>query len=241
MVLQRVEIARLGAELQRDARDLAGRARMIRGQLAALLRFAEAAAARREDDRSASTTCSPHTRAPAVLAVARARERAVRQRRAGAGLERLAQGLRDRVAGAVADLEQPLPRGAAAACEAVTAVLPRELDAELLEPVDRRRRLGGQHRDELAVRGLVARLPDVLGVLLRRVVLAESRLDAALRLRGVARLQRALRRDRDPRAGALRGNGRGEAGGAAADHEHVEGRAGPRWRMYHRGPNPSDK
>ena len=44
--------------------------------------------------------------------------------------------------------------------------------------------------------------PDVRRVLLGRVVLAERRLDAALRLRGVARLERALGRDRD--AGAAR-------------------------------------
>ena len=60
----------------------------------------------------------------------------------------LAQALRDRVAGAVADLEQALARRAAAAGEAVAAVLARELDAELLEPVDRARRLAGEHLDE---------------------------------------------------------------------------------------------
>ena len=139
-------------------------------------------------------------------------------------LDGLAQRLRDRVAGAVADLEQALARRAAAAREPVAAVLARELDAELLEPVDRVGRLGGEDLDEPQVGGLVRARPDVLGVLLGRVVLAERGLDAALRLRRVARLERALRRERDARAGALGRDGRGEAGGPAADHEHVEGR-----------------
>src|SRR5207237_4420575 len=50
VVLERVEVARLGAEVERDARHLAGRARVVRRQLAALARLLEAAAARREDD-----------------------------------------------------------------------------------------------------------------------------------------------------------------------------------------------
>jgi hypothetical protein len=62
----------------------------------------------------------------------------------------------------------------------------------------------------------------VFGVLLGRVVVAERRLDAALGLRGVVRLQRALRRQGDAAARALGGDGCGEAGGPAADHEHVE-------------------
>ena len=50
----------------------------------------------------------------------------------------LAQLLGDRVPGAVADLEQALRARAAAAGEPVAAVFTRELDSELLEPVDRR-------------------------------------------------------------------------------------------------------
>jgi hypothetical protein len=38
-------------------------------------------------------------------------------------------------------------------------------------------------------------------------------------------LQRALRGDGDARSGAVRRDGRGEPGGAAADHEHVKGEA----------------
>ena len=122
----------------------------------------------------------------------------------GPRLEGLAQRPGDRVPGAVADLEQPLRGRAAAAGEPVAAALARELDAELLEPVDRRGRLAGQHLDQPPVGGLVRGAPDVLGVALGRVVGAEGRLDPALGLRGVVRLQRALRRDRDARAGAAR-------------------------------------
>ena len=134
----------------------------------------------------------------------------------------LAQRGRDRMSRAVADLQQALARRAAAAREAIAAVLARELDAELLEPVDRGRRLAGEDLDELPVGGLVRGLPDVVCVLLRRVVLAEGCLDPALRLGRVARLQRPLRGERDPRAGPLRGDGRREAGGPATDHEHVK-------------------
>ena len=129
----------------------------------------------------------------------------------------------DRVARAVADLEEALRRRAAAAREPVAAVLlARELDAELLEPRDRVGRLGREDVDELRVRGLVRAAEDVGGVLLGRVVGPDGGLDAALRLRGVARLDRALRREADARAGALSGDGGGEARGSAADHEHVE-------------------
>ena len=126
-----------------------------------------------------------------------------------------------------------LRRRAAAACQAVAAVLARELDPELLEPVDRRRRLRGEHLDELAVGRLVRRAPHVFRVELGRVVVAERRLDAALRLRRVARLERALGRERDARAGALGRDGGREPRGAAPDHEHVEvGRLRHGFRCY---------
>ncbi len=174
-------------------------------------------------------------RAPAVLALLERRERAVREERAAAGDERVAQRLRDRVAGAVADLEQALRRRAAAAGEPVAAVLPRELDAELLEPVDRALRVAGEDLDEPHVGAVVRALEDVGGVLLGRVVVAEGGLDPALRLRRVAGLDRALGRDRHARARAFGGDGGGEPGGAAADHEHVEGVA---LRHVARIPNP---
>ena len=99
----------------------------------------------------------------------------------------------DCVSRAVADLEQALRRRAAAAREPVAAVLlARELDTELLEPRDRVGRFGGEDVDELRVRGLVRAAEDVGGVLLGRVVRPDGCLDAALCLRGVARLDRAL-------------------------------------------------
>src|SRR5205085_9406467 len=100
----------------------------------------------------------------------------------------------------------------------VTAVLPRELDAVLLEPVDRVRSLARQHLDQALVRSLVRALPDVLGVLLGRVVVAEGGLDAALGLCRVARLKRALADQADAGAGALGRDRRGKTGGAAPDH-----------------------
>src|SRR5438034_8352376 len=102
---------------------------------------------------------------------------------------------------AVADLQEPLARRAATAGETVAAVLARELDAELFEPVDRERRLAREDLDQVAVGRLVGGLPDVLRMLLGRVVVPECGLDAALRLGRVAGLKRALRCQRDPRAG----------------------------------------
>jgi hypothetical protein len=192
---------------------------MVRGQLAALLRLRVAAAAGGEDDGGGLDDVLADARAPALLELG---ERRVREDGDGRALDGLAERLRDRVPGAVADLEEALARRAAAAGEAVAAVLRRELDAELLEPVDRRRRLRGQDLDELHVRRLVRALPDVLRVLLGRVVLADGRLDAALGLRGVARLDRALRRERDARARPLGRDRSSEPRGPAANDEHVE-------------------
>jgi hypothetical protein len=127
------------------------------------------------------------------------------------------------VPGPVADLEQALGARAPAAGEAVAPVLACELDAELLEPVDRAPRVAGEDLDEAHVGALVRALPDVCGVLLGGVVVAEGGLDPALRLRRVAGLDRALGREADARAGSLRGHRSGEAGGPAADHEDVEG------------------
>ena len=126
------------------------------------------------------------------------------------------------MSGPVPDLEQALAAGAAAAGEPVAAVLARELDAVLLEPVDRARGLARQHLDESAVSRLVRALPDVLAVLLGRVVVAEGRLDAALRLGRVAGLERSLGDETYARVGLSGGHGSGQPGGAAPDDEHVE-------------------
>src|SRR4051794_12420815 len=133
------------------------------------------------------------------------------ERRARSPLPRVAERLRDRVPGTVADLEQPRPRRPAAARKTVAAPMPvvrvaRECDAELLEPENCRLRVARQHLDEAHVSGLVTRAPDVFGVLFRRVVLAERGLDATLRLRGVARLERTLRGYGDSRTRPLGGD-----------------------------------
>jgi hypothetical protein len=119
-------------------------------------------------------------------------------------------------------LEETLAARAAAAGEPIAAVLPGELDAVFLEPVDRVGSLRGENSDEAHIGGLVGALPDVLGVQLGRVVVAKSRLDPALSLRGVAGLERALGRERDSSPGTFGGNGGSQAGSAAADDKHVE-------------------
>ena len=63
VVLQRVEVARLRAEVDRDLRHLAGGAGMVGRQLAALLRHAVAAAAGGEDDRRRRRARARRTRA----------------------------------------------------------------------------------------------------------------------------------------------------------------------------------
>src|SRR5919201_2318425 len=103
---------------------------MVRGQLAALLRLAPAAPAGREDDGGGVDDVVAAAGAPAVLRAFEIRQRRLRERRDGRSFDRLAQRRRDRVAGAVADLQKPLPRRAAAAGEAISTVVARELDAE---------------------------------------------------------------------------------------------------------------
>ena len=130
---------------------------------------------------------------------------------------------RDCVSRAVADLEQALRGRAAAAREPVAAVLlARELDAELLEPRDRVRRLGGENLDELRVRGLVRAAEDVGGVLLGRVVRPERRpgcRPAPSRSCTPGSSPSSRGRRARPRAERRR---RRRGRGSAADHEHVE-------------------
>ena len=159
---------------------------------------------------------------PAVHGRLERDERAVRERLAARVEEGVAKRGRDREAGAIAHLEQALATGAAAAGEPVAAVLVRELDAVLLEPMDRLRRLTRQDLGKAAIRRLVRALPHVLGVLLRRVVVSERGLDPALCLGGVARLEGAFRHQGDAGAGPFGRHGRSEAGGPASDHEHVD-------------------
>jgi hypothetical protein len=181
---------------------------MVRRELAALLGLAVAASAGREHhgarvDLELIAVLAAAGCAPAVLGSIERDQRAVRQRLSARGDVGVAKPGRDRVTGAVADLQKPLAGRAAAAGEAIAAVLARELDTVLLEPVDRGRRLFGEHLDEPAVGRLVRALPYILRVLLRRVVVAERSLNPTLRLRGVAGLERALGHERDARTGPL--------------------------------------
>ena len=107
----------------------------------------------------------------------------------------------DGVARAIADLQQPLARRTATAREAVAAVaVVREGDAEALQALDRGGRLGGERCDEAGVGRLVRAVHDVLGVHRGRVVVAECRLDAALRLGRVGRREPELGREQHSRA-----------------------------------------
>ena len=152
-------------------------------------------------------------------------ERMVREGRRAAGLVGVAQRLRDRVPGAVADLEQPLARGAAAAREAIAAVLARERAAELLEPVDRRLRVAGEGLDEprdRRSRATSASRP-------RRGARASRRSPNAAWIPPCA-LEELFAWIEPFVASATRAPARSAAtaaarpDGAAADHEHVESR-----------------
>src|SRR3954452_7347441 len=110
---------------------------MVRRELAALLGLAITAPTGGKDDGAGLDHMLADVGPPAVLDRLERAQRGLRE-----GLHRrpvggVAQRNRDRVPGAVAHLQQPLPGGAAALREAVAAVLARELDAELFEPVDR--------------------------------------------------------------------------------------------------------
>src|SRR5207302_5977921 len=123
VVLERVEIPRLGSELERELRDLPGGPGMVRRELAALLGLAPAAPASREDDRGRLELVLAAAGAPAVARRLERRERRAREGRDPGGLDGIAKSFRDRVPGPVADLEQALARRAAAAGETVAAVL----------------------------------------------------------------------------------------------------------------------
>jgi hypothetical protein len=103
---------------------------MVGRELAALLRHLEAAATSGEDDGRCIELVLAAGRVPAVAALLERGQGAVREERSGACLERVAKSLRDRMPGAVADLEQALGARAAAAGEAVAAVFLRECDSK---------------------------------------------------------------------------------------------------------------
>ena len=204
VVLERVEVTRLGTGVECDPGRLAGGVGMVGGELAARRGLGEAAPSGREDDGRRLDLVwavgGGEGRAPAARGRLERVQPVVGEHGAVPCFEPLAQRLGDRVAGSVSHLEQAPPRGAAAAGQAVTAVLPRERTTELLEPGDRGGGLRGEHFHEVGVGRVVRRPHHVLRMDLRRVVLPERRLDPALRLRGVVRLERRLRGHRDANA-----------------------------------------
>ena len=79
VVLERIEVAGLGAEVERDPRHLAGRAGVVGGELAALLGLAKAAAPGREDHRPRLDDVLAAARSPARARRLELRERRVRE------------------------------------------------------------------------------------------------------------------------------------------------------------------
>ena len=117
-VLESVQVAALRARVERDPRHLAGRVRMVRRELATRLGLREAATPGGEHD-GTRVDLGPFAlhlegRRPTVLARTELRERVVRELGTRLRLERLPQRPQDRVTGAVADLEEPPRRPAAA-------------------------------------------------------------------------------------------------------------------------------
>src|SRR5436190_21725019 len=114
---------------------------MVRAELASLLRDPPTSAASGEDHGRRVDDVVPAARAPAGRRRLQLSQRRLRERLDVRSFCSVTQCGRDRMAGAVADLQQPLASGAAAARELIAAVVSAELDAELLEPMDGRRRL----------------------------------------------------------------------------------------------------
>ena len=246
VVLQRVEVAGLGAELERDPRHLAGRAGVVRRELAALLGLAVAAPARSEHDRAGVdlqlvAVLARQRRAPAVLGAARARRsgRVGRASRPLDGRDGVAQRRRDRVArcgrrpaaGACASRRRSGPAGSRR-CSRVnsTPSSSSQSIAAGASPVStstsrgRPSRASSARRPRRAARASRPRRtpPGCRPAPWRSCTTASEPL--------VASATRAPARSAETR-------GR-EPGGAAADHEHVECRAvRPRAETY---PNPSD-
>ena len=228
VVLQRIQVAGLATRCQRDFGHLAGRPGGVRRERAEASGLREAAATRSEHDRprghrEALAVALPERRAPARGDGIERHERRVVE-----GLDLLlrahggAQRGRDRMPGAIADLQEPLARGSAAAREPVAPVaIVREGNAEALEPLDRAGRLGRERSHEPRIRRLVRAVHDVLGVHRGRVVIAKSGLDTALRLGGVGRSEPELGSEQNARAG-VGGRKRGsQPGNAGANHKHI--------------------
>ena len=162
VVLERVEVARLGAQLERDRVTSPVAFGWFVESSPRSCGLLEAAPAGGEHDRR---------RVELVLA-ARARQPVLALLERGSGL--LAKSVPPPASNAsrspfviACPVRSPtwsrrLRRGAAAAREAIAAVLSRELDAELLEPVDRAAGVAGEHLDEPHVGASRGSLADVL-------------------------------------------------------------------------------
>ena len=142
VVLQGIEVARLAARAERDVGHLAGRAGGVGRERAEPLGLGIAAPAGREHDRArrdgeAAVLALTERRPPPRRRLVERLERGVVERLdARVRADGLAQRGRDRVPGAIADLQQPLARRAAAARQPVAPVgVVREGDPEALEPV----------------------------------------------------------------------------------------------------------
>ncbi len=118
--------------------------------------------------------------------------------------------------GRSAGMNDPSPAVASFETEAVV-----EVDAEIGEIADPRRRLLGQHRDRARPAEAAAGTQRVLRVQLGRVVVSDGGGDAALRKRARGRQNRAFRDEQD--LGVGRGAERAEEpGNTSADHEEVD-------------------
>jgi len=131
VVLQCVEVTRLGADRERELRHLAGCIRVIRREFTDQLGLRVAASAGCKHNGSRVHGVIADTRAPTPACVSSSRSGAFILAGACPGLPGLAEALRDRVAGAVAHLQQALRARAATARKAIPAVVAGELDPEL--------------------------------------------------------------------------------------------------------------
>ena len=224
VVLERVEVARLGAEVERDRVT----SPVAFGWFVESSPRSSASLKQRPPAARTTVAASTHVlaavRAPAVLA-------RLERRAAGCSGASCRRPPRTPRAGAFViawPVRSPtwsrrFARRAAAAGEAVAAVLARERDAELLEPVDRGRRLARERPRRGAgrrSRASSSRRPAAC-------CSGESSSPKAAWMPpcALAELQawsEPFVASADAGAGALGRDRGGQAGGAAADHEHVE-------------------
>jgi hypothetical protein len=141
----------------------------------------------------------------------------------GAGVRE--QRLLDAQTGVVGGVDHP-PMAVAALSGQVVDVasvgsgLTRERHPEFDQPADRLGRVGDREADRVRVAQPGASLEGVLDVCADRVAAVDDRGDSALGIARGALVERALGEHRDV-GGVGELQGRGQAGGSAADHQHV--------------------